>query len=124
MSVSTTDAVDTTVVHVIVDVSIDAESRTRITCDPPVRTVTETEGPDVSIHFRLRGDDWVFPDTDAIVVTDGGDQFPEPSDTVRPRLAKLLDCNSATGTFSYTVTVQNRVTGQRSSIDPVIKNEV
>lgn len=116
MSVCTPDAVDQTVRHVIVNV----DAAGSLTCVPAELNVT---GADVLISFHLNGEDWIFPDSGAVVVANGGSQFPIPSWTVHRKQAALLDCDSAPGTFSYTVTVQHAVTGRRCSLDPTIKNE-
>ena len=116
MPVCSPDAVDQTVRHVIVNV----DAAGSLSCVPAELNVT---GADVLISFHLHGDDWIFPATGAVVVSDGGSQFPLPSWTVHKKQAALLDCDSAPGTFSYTVNVQHAVTGKTRRLDPTIKNE-
>ena len=116
MSVIAPDAVAQTVRHVKVDV----DAAGKMSCLPALLNVS---GSDVLITFHLQNSDWIFPDTGAVVVCNGGSQFPIPSWTVNRKQAALLDCDSAEGTFSYTVTVQHAGTGRRISLDPTIKNE-
>ena len=116
MSVCTPDAVEQNVQHVLV--TVDAAGT--ITCAPAQLDVS---GTDVLITFLLSGSDWIFPDTGAVVVSNGGSRFPIPSWTVNKKQAALLDCDTAAGSFSYTVTVQHAVTGRTRSIDPTIRNE-
>jgi len=116
MSVCTPEAVEQTVRHVVVNV----DAAGNISCVPAELNVS---GADVLITFALDGNGWVFPDTGAVVVTNGGSQFPIPSWTLNRKQAALLDCDSSPGSFSYTVTVQHQTSGHKRSIDPTIKNE-
>jgi hypothetical protein len=115
MSVCAPIAAEQTVRHVVVKVAADGT----MTCLPDELDVS---GANVLIAFRLDGNGWVFPDSGAVVVSGGGSQFPIPSWTVNPKLAALLDCDTATGSFSYTVTVQDSTSGRRMHLDPTIKN--
>jgi len=117
MSVCAPDAVEQAVQHVLVNV----DTAGNISCAPAQLNVT---GSDVLITFLLSGSDWAFADSEAVVVSGGGSQFPIPSWTVNNKQAALLDCNTQPGSFSYTVTVQHVVTGHKRSMDPTIKNEV
>ncbi|WP_425257998.1 hypothetical protein ACPOLB_21050 [Rubrivivax sp. RP6-9] len=116
MSVCTPDTVEQAVSHVLV--SVDAAGN--ISCQPAELDVS---GSNVLIVFALAARDWVFPDSGAIVVANGGTQFPIPAWTINNKQAALLDCDTAAGTFSYTVTVQHTSSGQRKSLDPTIKNQ-
>lgn len=116
MSVCTPDAVEQTVRHVVVNV----DAAGTISCVPAELNVS---GSDVLITFALNSSDWVFPDSGAVVVSNGGSQFPIPSWTLNRKQAALLDCDNSPGSFSYTVTVQHASTGHQRSIDPTIKNE-
>ena len=116
MSAAATDTVAQTVVTVTVQVN----DLGRIRCVPHLAVVA---GTDALITFNLDGAGWAFPDTDAVVVTDGADQFPIPAWTIHPTQVALLDSNTAPGAFSYTVSVQSTATGERCSMDPGIKNE-
>jgi hypothetical protein len=110
------DEVQRSVQHVVVIV----DAAGKISCLPPVLDVS---GGDVLISFALKGSDWVFPDTAAVVVSRGAGQFPFPAWTVNNKQVVLFDRNTVPGNFSYTVTVENAVTGRRQSLDPTIKNE-
>lgn len=114
-AVCTPEAVEQDVRHVLVTVNAQGQP----SCVPELLDVS---GEDVLITFHLNAADWVFPDTDAVVVTNGGSQFPIPSWTVHKKQAALLDCDSAPGDFSYQVNVQHVQTGQRASVDPTIRN--
>jgi len=116
MTVCTPPTVAQSVQHVLVKV----DAAGTITCLPEVLNVS---GADVLIAFRLDGTNWVFPDTGAVIVSAGGTQFPIPSWTINPKLAALLDCDTSTGDFSYTVQVQHTSTGRRVRHDPQIRNE-
>ncbi len=116
MTVCTPTAVQQSVQHVLVKV----DTAGTVTCLPEVLNVS---GANVLIAFRLDATNWSFADTGAVVVSGGGSQFPIPSWTVNPKLAALLDCDTSTGSFSYTVTVQHNSTGQRVRLDPQIRNE-
>jgi hypothetical protein len=74
------------------------------------------------ITFALTSDDYHFPDTGAVVVTDGGGDFPCPSWTLKKRQAALLDLNVLNGNFSYTVTVVHNESGLVLTVDPTIRN--
>jgi hypothetical protein len=117
MSAATLDAVEQNVLQVTVHV----DACGILSCQPSLLTVT---GSEVLITFVLNGKGWVFPDAQAVVVNDGGDQFPIPAWTINPKQAALLDCNSASGNFSYTVTVQDPVSGEQQRLDPAIRNEI
>jgi len=101
-------------VHVTVDSG-------KVVCDPHALPAT---GRDVKLKFVLKTDGYVFPNEGAVVVSQPGLQFPEPSQTVPPSntIATLLDRNTAVGTFSYTVTVQQVSSGQLLRVDPTIIN--
>ncbi len=80
-------------------------------------------GSDVLLAFRIKTADWIFPETGAIVVPNGGAAFPYAAWTVNPQLAVLVDANPAPGAYDYFVTVQHVTTGQRIRVDPTIRNE-
>jgi hypothetical protein len=104
----------------VLQVTVKVNPEGQIFCQPAEAIVT---GKDVLIVFDLRGEHWAFPACDAVVVSDGGEEFPIPAWTVNPKQAALLDCNSASAAFGYTVTVLNTRTGERRSLDPRIVNE-
>lgn len=89
-------------------------------CTPELLDVS---GRDVLIAFQLDAADWKFPSQDAVVVKDGGHQFPFPSWTVKRHLALLFDRNTSQGSFQYTVYVKHVPTGVVRSVDPTIRNE-
>jgi hypothetical protein len=107
---------DPNVFHVLVTVSVSG----KMLCTPSTLNVT---GSNVLISFELQSADWVFPSSDAVVVSNGGTQFPLPSWTVNDKQAALLDQDSAPGSFSYTVNVQHVATGRKLSLDPSIQNQ-
>lgn len=116
MSVLAPDTVEQTVRQVLVTV----DTAGTITCQPAELDVS---GANVLIVFALASRDWIFPDSGAVVVANGGTQFPIPAWTINNKQAALLDCDSSPGAFSYTVTVQHSTTGERRSLDPTIKNQ-
>lgn len=81
-------------------------------------------GRSVVLKFEVQTAGYVFPATGAVVVTDPGVQFPEPSRTVGPNdtLATLLDLNTNKGTYKYTVAVQRVAGGEVLRLDPMIQN--
>ena len=90
-----------------------------VSCDPnPV----PADGKDIKLKFVLLTDGYVFPDSDAVVVTNPGGEFPEPSKTPSSTIATLFDRNTGPGTFRYTVTVQKVSTGELLRHDPSISN--
>lgn len=83
----------------------------------------DVSGSGVLIQFLLMSEGWNFPSSDAVTVNGGGTQFPYPSWTQGPHRASLLDANTDTGTFQYTIAVVNTRTGDRVLLDPTIKND-
>ena len=110
---------DPAVRQVLVSVSVSASGR--LVCQPAVLDVS---GVNVLINFELQTAGWAFPPSQAVVVRDGGAQFPLPSWTVHAQQAALLDVDTEAGDFAYTVQVQHVVTGQRLSLDPSIRNQL
>ncbi|WP_341890098.1 hypothetical protein [Variovorax sp. YR752] len=88
-----------------------------------VPELLDVVGSDVLIAYQLDANDWIFPSQRAVVVEDGGSQFPFPSWTVNRKLALLFDCNTSPGYFHYTVYVKHVTTGEVRSVDPSIRNE-
>jgi hypothetical protein len=80
-------------------------------------------GPNAAIHFHLAADGYSFRATEAVVVADGGEQFPEKSKTKDPKTAKLLDRNNRHGKFKYSVFLTQDGSGKEVEIDPIISNE-
>lgn len=101
-------------------VKVDADGKP--TCTPAILSVS---APSVDLLFILQATGYVFPASNAVVVTNPGTQFPNGSQTVPPAntRATLYDANTLPGDFAYTVTVQHVASGQQSSVDPTIRNE-
>ncbi len=99
-------------------VTVSGENQVRCTPDPVL-----VSGANVLINFRLVTEGWVFPDSAAVVVAQGGGSFPYPSWTLAPQSAALFDTVEVKGDFAYTVTVQHVASGRRLSIDPAIRNQ-
>lgn len=104
--------------HVVI-VTVDAGGV--VACHPEDIDVI---GCDTVLKFMLRTKGYVFPEQNAIVVTDPGTQFPYPSRTLpkHPTKATLYDHNSTTGNFKYTIYVKNEATGKVLELDPSINN--
>ena len=91
--------------------------------------VTTTPNPvkvrnqNVLLTYQLLTPGYAFSDSEAIVVSNGAEQFPYPSWTQSASTAALLDVNSAAGDFAYTVTVVELATGKALRVDPTIGNE-
>lgn len=101
-----------------VHVTVDGDGN--VCCDPdPV----SADGRKIHLKFLLLTDGYVFPQDNAIVVEDGGTEFPDPSKTLGPDnvVATIYDHNSCAGTFKYTVTVQ-KIGGGLIEYDPTIYN--
>jgi hypothetical protein len=88
-------------------------------CSPEV---VDVDAANTLITFALASDDYHFPDTGAVVVHDGGSDFPYASWTLKKRQAALFDLNAIDGNFSYTVTVVHNESGLVLTVDPGIKN--
>jgi hypothetical protein len=103
-----------------VTVTVDA-SGTPVCSPDPVRV----RGRDAQLMFELQTAGYVFPKDGAVVVSDPGSQFPQPSRTLPPHdtTATLLDRNTEVASFKYTVTVKNIATGQLVPLDPIIQND-
>lgn len=102
-------------------VIVTVEADGTVVCTPEQVTVLEC---DTVLKFLIETDGYVFPENNAVVVTDPGTQFPFPSRTVskRPTKATLYDHNSAAGDFKYTVYVKDVATGKILELDPTINN--
>lgn len=91
----------------------------QVVCTPEV---VDVDYANTLITFALASDDYHFPDTDAVVVSDGGSDFPYTSWTLKKRQAALFDLNAIDGNFSYTVSVVHDTSGVVLKVDPTIKN--
>lgn len=102
-----------------VDVSVGANNAVSCSPDP-----VPVHGPNVNLKFNLVTPGYVFAPTGAVVVTDGGNEFPDASKTSADgKTATLHDRNSAKASYKYTVTVQPSGGGQPIVYDPTIQNE-
>jgi len=102
----------------VVAVTVDDTGHVTTTPNP-----VKVRNQNVLLAFQLLTPGYAFPDSEAIVVSDGGEQFPFPSWTLSGSTAALLDANSAAGDFAYTVSVVELATGKALRIDPSIQNE-
>jgi hypothetical protein len=101
-----------------VTVTVNAGGRPACSPDPvPAR------GHDALLTFTLQASGYIFPRDNAVVVSNPGSQFPQPSHTPTDTMATLLDRNTEGGSFKYTVTVQEVGTGRLIELDPTIENE-
>jgi len=102
-------------------VRVTVDSSDKVFCDP---NPLPADGRDIKLKFVLKTDGYVFPQTDAVVVSNPGTEFPEPSQTIGPddTKATLFDRNTGPGTFTYTVTVKKVATGEFFRHDPSINN--
>jgi hypothetical protein len=103
-----------------VDVTVDGNGTIQCTPDP-----VSARGGNAVLKFDLQTSGYVFPDSGAIVITDPGTQFPDPSQTQPSKTTvHLNDRNTERGDFKYTVTVKRLSDGQLIEHDPIIKNEL
>ncbi len=100
-------------------ITVDASGK--VHCDP---NPLPADGRNIELKFVLEAGGYVFPEDNAVVVSDPGTEFPEPSQTLPPENTKatLHDRNTGPGTFRYTVTVQEVATGKHLRHDPMINN--
>ncbi|HSI60590.1 MAG TPA: hypothetical protein VLA16_23745 [Ideonella sp.] len=101
-----------------VTVSVDASQTITVSPDP-----VTVNGNNVLIVFGLATSGYKFPNSNAVVVTSPGAQFPYPVWTISNTQAALLDVNDETGDYKYTVNLVNIATGAPISLDPSIRNE-
>lgn len=102
-------------------VTVTVDTAGEVVCTPSTTTVNG--GSNFLVTFKLQTPGYVFPGTDAVVVTNPGNQFPYGSWTTNPTTASIYDANTQAGDYPYTVTVINTSTGGQHSMDPLIKNE-
>jgi hypothetical protein len=102
-----------------VTVTVSPEGDVSCTPDPLVVSVARK-----TIVFRMATAGWNFTPHNAIVVSQPGSDFPQPSQT-QPggRLATLLDRDLRAGAYAYTVNVYEPSTGRKGSVDPTIENQ-
>ncbi|MEW6707782.1 MAG: hypothetical protein AB1430_23295 [Pseudomonadota bacterium] len=89
-------------------------------CSPDPIPVREAN---VNLTFLLSTPGYSFASTNAIVVHDGGSEFPDPSVTKDATTAKLRDKNSKAGRFKYDVNLVRDSDKRPVVIDPTIENQ-
>lgn len=102
-------------------VTVTVDPLGKVACDPDP---LPADGRDIHLKFVLNTAGYVFPQDAAVVVSNPGVEFPEPSRTLPPNdtQATLFDRNTQKGSFKYTVTVQQVATGNLIEYDPTIDN--
>ena len=113
---------DSNTYPIAVYVTVNQHGVATCTCAPVQANLSPP--PDVTLSYTLNAPaGWVFPDTGAVIVPAPGDQFPEPSVTAPGGMsATLLDLNTDSNTYNYTVCVVKSATGECVLHDPAIKN--
>lgn len=106
----------TNIVTVRVD---DTVSPRKVICSPEK---AEISGANALLTFQLETPGYAFREAQAIVVHEGGNQFPYPSWTTLATTAALFDLNTEVGDFRYRVHVVKISTGEELSVDPTIVN--
>lgn len=104
----------------IKQVAVTVSETGAITCTPSQAVI---KGSNVLLTFQLQTAGYAFPSTGAVVVANGGGQFPYPCWTVDANTAALFDVNSVVADYNYTVTVVQVDSGDRLHMDPMIRNE-
>ena len=81
-------------------------------------------GLNAVLNFEMDTSGYVFVQENAVVVTAGGNEFPQPSNTSPDgKSVTLHDRNTSRADFKYTVTVQPQGGGKPIVYDPTIQNE-
>ena len=102
-------------------VAVTVGTNQQITVEPNPAVI---EDPNVYLKFELQTTGYKFPTSNAVVVSSPGTQFPDASQTWESGLTvTLLDVNSQTGDYSYSVYVQPDTGGPLLRHDPTIRNE-
>jgi len=104
-------------------VIVTVDAKKNVVCTPEAVKVS---GCDTVLKFLLQTDGYVFRESDAVVVSDPGKQFPFPSRTLpkHPTKATLYDHNTVGGDFKYSVYVKDVATGAILFVDPTINNDL
>jgi hypothetical protein len=100
-------------------VNVSVSSTGMISCSPDPVPVS---GANATITFNLHTSGYAFPSNAAIVVSNPGSQFPNPSTTASSILVTLFDVNSDSNSYKYTVTLVNTSDNSQLSLDPTIEN--
>jgi hypothetical protein len=101
-----------------VDITLGTDGTWICTPDPLV-----VHDRNVNLTFTIGTPGYSFPAERAIVVHNGGSDFPDPSKTKDATTAKLHDKNSAAGRFKYDVNLVRDSDRQPIVIDPTIDNQ-
>ncbi len=100
-------------------VNVSVSSTGIISCSPDPVPVN---GSNATITFNLHTSGYAFPSNAAVVVSNPGSQFPNPSVTASSILVTLLDVNSDSNRYKYTVHLVNTADNSPLSLDPTIEN--
>jgi hypothetical protein len=100
-----------------VTVALAADNQWTCTPDP-----IKPQGIGANIKFVLQTAGYAFRQSNAIVVQNPEDQFPDPSVTKDTTHATLKDQNTKRGRFKYSVFLTDG-SGNEVEIDPTINND-
>lgn len=100
-----------------VSVSVSSPGVISVSPDP-----VAVSGADQTITFNLLSSGYSFRATNAVVVPQPASQFPNPSSTVSPTQATLLDANTDSNSYKYVVHLVKNSDGSPLSLDPTIQN--
>lgn len=100
-------------------VNVSVSSMGIISCSPDPVPVS---GSNATITYNLLTAGYKFPGTSAVVVTNPGSQFPNGSVTASSILVTLLDVNSDSNSYKYTVNLVRTSDNAPLSLDPTIEN--
>jgi hypothetical protein len=100
-------------------VNVSVSSTGIISCSPDPVPVS---GSNATITFNLHTSGYAFPGNLAVVVSNPGSQFPNGSVTASSILVTLLDVNSDSNSYKYTVNLIKTADNSALSLDPTIEN--
>lgn len=100
-------------------VNVSVSSMGIISCSPDPVPVS---GSNTTITYNLLTSGYKFPGTSAVVVSNPGSQFPNGSVTASSILVTLLDVNSDSNSYKYTVNLIRTSDNSPLSLDPTIEN--
>lgn len=100
-------------------VNVSVSTTGLISCTPDPVPIS---GSNVNIIFNLLTTGYSFRNNAAVVVSNPGSQFPNPSVTASSILVNLFDANSDAKKYKYTVHLVNDSSGESLSLDPTIEN--
>lgn len=94
--------------------------------DPPTvhcsPTTVVVDKSNALVVFNLATEGYAFPTTGAIIVQNGGSEFPNLWYVNASQVA-LHDLCAVPAEYNYTVIVEESATGKRLRVDPKISNE-